>query len=225
MCKLMRNCTLPDLLKLCIIFKKKFIMNKIPKLLIYSRIVFGMIILVLCNYQPTYFRGMIIGSIFLGLVSDIFDGIVARNLGISTPALRRLDSTVDQVFWLMILIGCYLISPIFFKDNYLQILIILVLEGICYLICFVRFKKEVATHALASKLWTLILFATLIQVIAAGNSVILFQICFYLGILTRLEIIAMLLIIRVWTNDIPTVYHAVLIRKGIAIKRHKLFNG
>ena len=200
-------------------------MKNIPKLLIYSRIAFGLMILLLSIYMPLYFRSVIIVLIFLGLLSDIFDGIIARKLNISTPALRRLDSGVDQVFWLMIIAGCYIISPVFFKRNYLQILMVLGVEGLCYLLSYIKFKKEVATHAIASKLWTLVLFATVIQLIATGNSNVLFQICFYLGILTRLEIIIMLLLIKTWTNDIPTVYHAILLRKNKAIKRHKLFNG
>jgi CDP-diacylglycerol--glycerol-3-phosphate 3-phosphatidyltransferase len=65
----------------------------------------------------------------------------------------------------------------------------------------------------------------LIQIIAVNHSVILFNICLYLGIVTRLEIISIFLIIKNWTNDVPSVYHAVLIRKGKSIKRHKLFNG
>jgi len=116
-------------------------------------------------------------------------------------------------------------SPDFFKQNMIRIIIIVVFEAACYALSFVKFKKEVATHAISSKIWTLILFVTLIQVIAAGNSIVLFTICFYLGIITRLEIIIILFLLKRWTNDVPTVYHAVLIRKGKPIKRHKLFNG
>jgi CDP-diacylglycerol--glycerol-3-phosphate 3-phosphatidyltransferase len=163
--------------------------------------------------------------IALGLLSDIFDGIIARRLKISTQKLRRMDSTVDQFFWLCVIVTAYLISPVFFKDNLVLIIIVLALEAVCYLLSFIKFKKEVATHAISSKIWALVLFATLIQIIATGNSVTLFYICFYLGIATRLEIISILLILKEWANDIPTVYHAVLIKKGREIKRHKLFNG
>ena len=69
------------------------------------------------------------------------------------------------------------------------------------------------------------MFAALVQIVASGDSVLLFNLCFYTGILNKLEIIAMLLIIKKWHNDIPTVYHAVLLRKEKAIKRNKLFNG
>ncbi|WP_183561254.1 CDP-alcohol phosphatidyltransferase family protein [Mucilaginibacter sp. SP1R1] len=200
-------------------------MNKIPILLIFSRVVFGLVITALSIYQPPYFSTINISLIFLGLLFDIFDGIIARRLNISTPTLRRLDSGVDQFFWLTIIASCYLIYPEFFKNNIAKISILLSIEACCYLLSYLKFKKEVATHAIASKFWTLTLFGTLIQIMATGNSIILFNICFFMGIATRLEIMGMLLIIKQWTNDIPTIYHAILIRKGRNIKRNKLFNG
>jgi phosphatidylglycerophosphate synthase len=200
-------------------------MKKLPILLIYSRIAFGIIIIGLSIIKPEYFRGIIITLIVLGLISDIFDGIIARRLGVSTSKLRRLDSTVDQFFWLAVVVSAYIIDPVFFKNNLLPISIVIGLELVCYVVCFLKFKKEVATHAISSKLWTLVLLATLIQIITVNHSVILFNVCVYLGIITRIEIISIFLIIKNWENDVPTVYHAVLIRNGKPIKRHKLFNG
>lgn len=200
-------------------------MKRVPILLIFSRVVFGLIIVGLSVLQISYFKGIIVSLIALGLVSDIFDGIIARRLGISTLRLRRLDSTVDQFFWLMIVASAYIINPAFFKNNLLLILLLVGLEAMCYALSYLKFRKEVATHAIASKIWTLVLFATLIQIIVGTPSQVLFYICIYLGILTRLEIISIFIIIKNWTSDVPNVYHAVLIRKGKPIKRHKLFNG
>jgi len=200
-------------------------MKKIPLLLIYLRLVFAFVIVGLSLLKPVGCNAYIITLIVLGLISDIFDGIIARKLNVSTEKLRRMDSGIDQIFWLCIVAASFIMYPSFYKDNWLQIVILIATEGICYMVSFIKFRKEVATHAIASKIWTLVLFATLIQLIATGNSVILFQACFYLGMITRLEIILMLLLIRQWTNDIPTVYHAYLIRNNKPIKRHKLFNG
>lgn len=194
-------------------------------MLIYSRLVFGAIIILLSFSKPLHYQATITVLIIAGLLSDIFDGIIARHLKISTEKLRRLDSSVDQFFWLCI-IGCaYLVSPDFFRRHLVAIVVVLVLEASCYLLSFIKFGKEVATHAVASKLWTLSLFAFLIQLILTGNSFFLFYTCIYLGIATRLEIIAILFLLRRWTNDIPSVYHAILIRQGKPIKKHKLFNG
>jgi phosphatidylglycerophosphate synthase len=199
--------------------------KRVPILLIFSRVIFGLIIVGLSLLHISYFKAVIVCLIASGLLSDIFDGIIARRLGISTPKLRRLDSTVDQFFWLMIAVSAYIINAAFFKNNLLLIILLIVLEGLCYVLSYIKFRKEVATHAIASKIWTLVLFATLIQIIAGTPSQILFCICIYLGMLTRLEIISIFIIIKTWTSDVPTVYHAVLLRKGKPIKRHKLFNG
>jgi CDP-diacylglycerol--glycerol-3-phosphate 3-phosphatidyltransferase len=200
-------------------------MKSMPLLLIYLRLVFAFVIVALSLFKPAGISAYIITLIVLGLISDVFDGIIARKLNVSTEKLRRMDSGIDQIFWLCIVAASFIMHPKFYMNNWLQIVVLIAAEGLCYLISFIKFRKEVATHAIASKIWTLVLFATLIQIIAIGKSVVLFQFCFYLGMVTRLEIIIILLLIKQWTNDIPTVYHAYLIRNNKPIKRHRLFNG
>jgi phosphatidylglycerophosphate synthase len=200
-------------------------MKKMPLMLIYLRLLFGFIIVGLALTSFAERITVIVTLIFAGLVSDIFDGIIARRLNVSSEKLRRMDSGIDQVFWLCVVAASFIMYPSFYKTNWIQIFILIGAEGSCYLLSFIKFRKEVATHAIFSKIWTLVLFATLLQLVSTGNSIILFQVCFYLGIASRFEIILMLLIIRQWTNDIPTVYHAYLIRNNKPFKRHKLFNG
>jgi len=200
-------------------------MKKIPLALIVIRALFGAIILLLGMLQVTRYREYIVVLMVIGLLTDIFDGIIARRLNVSTPSLRRLDSVTDQFFWLCIIGSAYIISPEFFKANAIKIYILGGAEALTYLVSFIKFRKEVATHAITSKIWTLTLLATLIQLVLSGNSGILFDICFYLGVLTRLEIVLILLILKEWSNDVPSLYHAILLRKGKTIKRNKLFNG
>lgn len=197
--------------------------NKIPAALIWFRLLAGLLIILL-EYTDAP-RWWIVLLMTTGLLSDIFDGIIARKLNISTQTLRRLDSSIDQIFWLCILLATYLLAPSFYKDNWISIAVLLSAEALCYVICYLRFRKEVATHAIASKIWTLILFATLIDVVLNSTSHFWFQLCFYAGMITRLEVILILAIIREWTNDVPSVYHAIQLRKGKPIKRNKMFNG
>ncbi len=200
-------------------------MKNIPKALIYSRLVTGAVILLLAIMQPPYCRPIIITLISLGLFSDIVDGIIARRMGISSEKMRRLDSTIDQVFWVLVIIGTCIISPAFYKEHLYQLLTIIILEFSTYGLSYIKFRKEVATHAILSKIWTLSMFATIIQAIAMGSTGILFTISFYLGFITRLEILLILIVLKHWTNDVPSLYHAVQIRAGKNIKRSKWFNG
>lgn len=197
--------------------------NNIPAALIWFRLLAGLLIVWLAFTDVD--RGWIVLLMTTGLLSDIFDGIIARRLNISTQTLRRLDSSVDQVFWLSIVVATYIITPGFYKENWVSIVILLSAEALCYVVCYLRFRKEVATHAIASKIWTLILFATLVDIVLNSTSNSWFQLCFYAGLLTRLEVLSILLLIREWTNDVPSVYHAILLRNGKPIKRNKMFNG
>lgn len=199
--------------------------NHIPITLIYSRVILGIIILILSILNVPHYNIIAIILFSIGLLTDIFDGIIARQLNISTPKLRRLDSGADQFFYICVGIATFIECPVFFYDHSVKLIILTVIEAATYLVSFIKFRKEIATHAISSKLWSLILFSTLLQIMLTCHSEILFEFCFYVGLITRLENIAILLILPQWTNDVPSIFHALMIRKGKPVKRHKLFNG
>ncbi len=197
---------------------------KIPITLIFSRLIIGFIIIILSVAQVDNYKAIAIILLTVGLLTDIFDGIIARQLNVSTQKLRRLDSSIDQVFFISFAIATYIQCPYFFKVNTLKLTILLGFEALAYLVSFLKFRKEIATHSIGAKIWTLLLFATLIQIILQCQSILLFNICFWVGLLTRLEIVAIILILKKWTNDVPTFYHSIRLRQDKEIKRHKIFN-
>jgi CDP-diacylglycerol--glycerol-3-phosphate 3-phosphatidyltransferase len=74
----------------------------VPYLLIYSRLLIGFLILLLSIYHIPHYPAIAVTLLVIGLLTDIFDGIIARRLNVSTERLRRLDSTVDQVFFVTV---------------------------------------------------------------------------------------------------------------------------
>ena len=200
-------------------------MTKLPITLIYSRLVIGLTIILLSIKHVNHYKFIAILLLTIGLLTDIFDGIIARQLNVSTQKLRRLDSSIDQIFFISVAVATYIQCPYFFQANALKLIVLLGLEALTYLISFVKFKKEIATHSIGAKIWTLLLFATIIQIILQCQSTTLFTVFFWVGILTRLEIIAIILILKRWTNDVPTFYHSIKLRHNKEIKRHKMFNG
>ena len=71
---------------------------QIPTLLVYSRLLLGFLIVVVTILRPSFYPLYTVVFLTLGLMSDIFDGIIARHLGVSDEKLRRLDSNIDQIF-------------------------------------------------------------------------------------------------------------------------------
>lgn len=200
-------------------------MKKVPIILIYSRLIIGLTIILLSLKHIGNYKFVAVLLLSIGLLTDIFDGIIARRLKISTETLRRLDSTIDQFFFISFAVATYIQCPEFFRTNSLKLTILFGFEGLTYVVCFIKFRKEIATHSIGAKIWTLLLFGTLVQIILQCQSIILFNICFWVGLLTRLEIIAIILTLKKWTNDVPTFFHALKLRQGKEMKRHKMFNG
>lgn len=198
--------------------------KNIPFALIILRLVLGLLLLLFYWLKVDHFKWYAISFLVIGLLSDIFDGIIARRLAVSTALLRRWDSSVDLLFFACITWASYLSCPQFFTDHATLILILVGSEIVTYIISFVKFKKEIATHSIGAKVWTLFLFAFLVELLLHCQSTILFQLTIWLGLLTRLEIIAIILTLRNWSNDIPSIYHAIQLRKGKTIRKNKLFN-
>ena len=199
-------------------------MKKIPFLLIYSRILIAVIIGFLAFLETENKSIWIVVLMSLGLLTDVFDGIIARKLNISSEKLRVWDSNVDQFFWLVVIGAIFYLNTSFIVENIFWIGIIAFLELLSYFISYLKFKKSIATHSILAKIWTLTLLAFLIDLVLNSSSFIPFIICIALGIISRIEIILIILTLKKWTTDIPSILSVSKINKGIEIKKSKLFN-
>jgi phosphatidylglycerophosphate synthase len=200
-------------------------MKKIPLALILFRLALAPIILFLAYRFGDAARSTIVVLMYLGLISDIFDGIIARNEGVSSEALRRMDSQADMLFWLSLGVATYWLFPDLIRANSAPIVIIFVMEGLCYAISLLRFGKETCTHAFLSKMWGLSLLTAFTFLIGFNHAGIPFYTAIVLGFISHLDRILITLILPHWTHDIPSAYHAYLIRQGKTFKRYKIFNG
>lgn len=197
----------------------------LPIALIVFRLLLAPIILVLAYFVGESAKTVIVVLMYLGLISDILDGIIARKQNISSEKLRRMDSQTDMIFWLSIGFATWMLYPKLIADNSLVIWIILGMEIACYLISLIKFKKETCTHAFLSKLWGITLLIAFTSLIGFNHAGIPFQLAIIMGLVSHLDRILITLILPKWTHDIPSAYHAYCIRKGIEFKRNKYLNG
>ena len=76
-------------------------MNKLPLALIYLRLIIGITIIFLSISHVENYKFIAVILFAIGLLTDIFDGIIARCLNISTQTLRRLYSATDRFFYFL----------------------------------------------------------------------------------------------------------------------------
>ena len=213
-------------MKLTSLLLQLFIMKaKSPLLLLIFRLLLGPILIVLTYKYGNSIKTELVILIFLGLLSDIFDGIIARKMNVSSEKFRRMDSQTDLVFWLCVSWCAWVLHPEIIKNNLFAISILIVMEVLTYVFSIAKFGKETCTHALLSKLWGLTLLVAFISIIGFGYGGICLYLAILFGIIGHLDVYLIIYFLPKWEHDVPSSYHAYLIKKGVSIKRNKLFNG
>ncbi|WP_343665173.1 CDP-alcohol phosphatidyltransferase family protein [Chryseobacterium mucoviscidosis] len=199
-------------------------MKTIPYLLIATRFILAPIILLLAYFKGAESRFLILNLMYFGLLTDIFDGIIARKVGVSSEKLRRLDSQTDLIFWLSLGFASYFLNAELIKNEWKGVALIFIMEALCYIISWLKFGKETCTHAFLSKMWglsLLIAFTCLIGFQQAGWA---FYLTVILGFISHIDVILIILILPKWQYDVPSSYHAWRIRKGKQRKKSIFFN-
>lgn len=199
-------------------------MKNTPILLIILRLLLGPVMIALTYNYGDKIRTELIVLIFVGLLSDIFDGIIARRLGIASEKLRRMDSQTDLIFWLCVAWCSWILNPEIIVDNTMPIAVIFLMEALTYIFSFIKFGKETCTHALLSKLWGITLLMAFVGMIGFGYAGITFSLAVIFGIIGHIDVLLIIFILPKWTFDVPSCYHAYLIRNKRPFKKHKLFN-
>lgn len=152
-------------------------------------------------------RWLYLPLLVLGTLSDIFDGILARRFGVSTPGLRRYDSITDVIYYLFILGALWQLCHDVVWQNLWAVLVILASEAVAILVCVVKFGTYPATHSWLAKFYGLCLLGALIALLAfnAGNWAVIGLAV--VAAATNSEIILLHLLAKTPPVDVPTVFH------------------
>lgn len=199
-------------------------MKILPYILIVIRFILTPIILLLACFKGEESRFLILTFMYFGLLTDIFDGIIARKVGVSSEKLRRLDSQTDLIFWLSLGFAAYFLNPELIKNEWKGILLILIMEALCYVVSILKFGKETCTHAFLSKMWGLSLVIAFTYLIGLQQAGWAFYLTVILGFTSHIDVILIILLLPKWQYDVPSSYHAWRIRKGKQRKKSIFFN-
>jgi CDP-diacylglycerol--glycerol-3-phosphate 3-phosphatidyltransferase len=199
-------------------------MKKLPYFLIAARFILAPVILLLAFFKGTESGFLIVAFMYFGLLTDIFDGIIARKVGVSSEKLRRLDSQTDLVFWLSLGFAAYLLNPELIKNEWRGVLLIIIMEALCYIVSILKFGKETCTHAFLSKMWGLSLLTAFTYLIGFQQTGWAFYLTVGLGFVSHIDVILIILLLPKWQYDVPSSYHAWRIRKGKERKKTVFFN-
>jgi phosphatidylglycerophosphate synthase len=151
-------------------------------------------------------------------LSDIFDGVLARNLGIATANLRRLDSVADTLFYAACVFAAWHLYPAAITQHVGSLMVLGILEVMRYGLDFLKFRREASYHMWSSKVWGVALFAGFFGLLALGSSGLAVACAIYVGIIADIEGLLISLVLPRWQADVPTLVHAWRVRHAEAVR-------
>jgi len=160
--------------------------------------------------------------VLTGLLSDIFDGVLARRWKCDTAAVRLFDSMADIVFYLGCAVALAMSQPQLSRSFAVPVAIVLGLEALKLVFDFVKFGKPTSYHTYLAKTWGLVLAITVVMSFAMHAMIALhiaWWIALALGVVYCLEGLTISLIMPEWRHDLKTLPRALNVRRQILLER------
>lgn len=183
----------------------------LPWAMVVVRVLFCPLILAGASYG--WAGGWLGAIVIVALLSDIYDGILARRWGTETPSLRVSDSIADTIFYLGVCVVLLLRKPEVVWGNWKLFAVVLSLETFRYVFDFWKYRKTASYHSYLAKCWALLIAVAVVGVLSFDKLHVLIEIALAFGIAVNLEGVAMSLILPRWKNDVKTLGRAWELRK------------
>lgn len=187
--------------------------ERIPWLLAGARAVLGPVMIM--GERARWNAVALAVLVLTGLLSDIFDGVLARRWNCDTAAVRLFDSMADIMFYAGCAIALWMRHPDVVRNLALPILGVVGLEALCSAVALIKFGKLPSYHSYLAKAWGLVLATALVEAFLTKDPQNWIIAAVALGALSNLEGIAMSLIMPVWRQDVKTLGDAWRLR-GVA---------
>ena len=183
----------------------------IPWLMASARAVLGPVLIVgaECGWNGLALAGIVVAA----LLSDIYDGVLARRWKCDTAGVRLFDSMVDTVFYLCTAVALWIGLPQLWRSYAGLLFGLLALEGVRFGFDFVKFGRPASYHSYLAKAWGLVMAIAVISSFAMQQANVLVPVALVLGILCNVEGLAMSWVMPLWRKDIKTLREAWRIRE------------
>jgi len=159
--------------------------QSIPWAMAAARVLLGPVLVVgeRCGWSSFSLASIVVTA----LLSDIFDGILARRWCCDTAAVRLFDSMADTAFYLCAAAALWMARPRVWQDNSILLVTLLSLEALRFGVDFIRFGKPASYHSWLAKSWGQVMALAIIATFGSSHASRLLPLALWLGIATDAE--------------------------------------
>ena len=181
-------------------------MKRVPSLLVALRLLLGPALFLAAHHakHPKWTAIILLSA----TLSDIFDGVIARKLGVATEKLRVADSRADFCFYMFVCAAVWANASDIVLHFKIPLLVLFCMDGLSYLFDLIKFKRIAAFHAYTAKIWGISLFFTAFALLVFHVGGTWMWASIVLGIFSNLDGLAIKLILPEWQHDVLSCFHA-----------------
>jgi phosphatidylglycerophosphate synthase len=188
-------------------------MRLLPATLIAFRFLLGPVLFLDARDGTT--SGWFLWILTAAAVSDVFDGVIARRLGIVTAWLREADGRTDVWLYSWIVVCAWITHPEFVMAYRIPLLVVIGLQTTSWLIDWIKYRRFSNYHAYTARAWGATLFIATIAWFGFDTAGIFLWAAICAGVICTLEEIAITLTLPRWMHDIPSLSHALRMRAAM----------
>lgn len=193
---------------------------RLPALLVSFRAALGAGIILASQLSKSGW--LLAACVGLALLSDVFDGVLARRWQIDTESLRRWDTRADTLFYACVLVVVLLRCPAAVQQRWPLIAALLASEVAQHLVAIAKYGRHASYHSILSKIWGLLMAAAMIALLGWGANNWFLDLAIGWGIVCNLQGLVMSFLLPTWQRDVPTVFHAWRLRRRISLGENRL---
>jgi len=164
--------------------------------------------------QSCDWSGPALASLVLAaLLSDIFDGVLARRWKCDTAGVRLFDSMADTFFYLCVAVALWIGQPQLWRGNAGLICVLLASEAARFIFDFAKFGKPSSYHSWLAKSWGLLMAVAVMAAFAGHYGASLIRASLIVGVVCNAEGLAMSIVLPAWRRDVRGLFDAWNIRR------------
>jgi len=156
--------------------------------------------------------GWFLTGFIAAFLSDVFDGIAARRLGIASAGLRYADTCADIALYVAVLASAWLTH----RETLLALgwpfALLLASTIASWGLDLLKYGRLSSYHPWSAKLWGITLAIAIVALFGWNYTDWTMWLMIGAGVLSNLECIAMTLLLPRWTHDVRSLVHALRLR-------------
>jgi CDP-diacylglycerol--glycerol-3-phosphate 3-phosphatidyltransferase len=166
-----------------------------------------------CGWNGVSLAAMVVGA----LLSDIFDGVLARRWGCDTAGVRLFDSIADTVSYLCVGIALWLAHPQVLRANLTALLVLIAAEALRFTFDFIKYGKPASYHSYLAKGWGLLLAVTVVSIFGFAGGKVLMPLALWTGVACNLQDLLLSTILPSWQRDVKTIPAGLRLRRDLQL--------